>query len=136
MGSVTENAEIPREAVVNTAPSAPDVSGGTAPPPGAPSPKDMAASLLGSPEQKQPEDEVDDESAEHLAKRARLDEERTEIKSVLTKFLKISKSMEVAFQALTNTNQYLIDHQKELDRLSTQFGLDQASQTFCNKTES
>ena len=156
MGSVNENAEISLEAVVNTggdtgvpvpsAPSAPSatVGGGTPPPPGAPSPKDVAGTPPDSPEQKQPEEEVVDESAEHLAKRARLDEECTEIKSVLRKFLKMSKSMEVASQALSTTNQHLTDHQKELDRLSTQLGLDQDSarwqlatlQTFCNKIES
>ena len=132
MGSVKENAEIPRGAGESTGddmgvpapsvPAVPEATGGTPPPLGASSPMDVAATPPETPEPKQPEEEVDDEVAEHLAKRARRDEEHNEMKSVLKQFLKMSKTMEVASQALTATNQQLTDQQKELERLSSQLG--------------
>ena len=155
MGSVPENAAIPRGAgdsagdatgvPAPSVPAVPGTPGGTPPPPGASSPMDVAASPPKTPVENQPEEEeVTDEIAERLAKKARRDEERQEMKLAVKQFLQMSKTLEVASQALTATNQQLTDQQKELERLSSQLGLDQASarwqlatlQTFCNKVES
>ena len=91
-----------------------------------------------------PKEEVTDEIAERLAKKARRDEDRQEMKLAVKQFLQMSKTLEIASQALHATNEQLTVQQKELERLSSQLGLDQASarwqlatlQTFCNKVES
>ena len=109
MGSTAdEGSEIPREAL-NTADDTglqssamaggsaiPDGTvphgppDGTPSPPGTVSPKDVAASPSVTP-QKKPEQEDDEESVEQVVKRTRLDEQRSDMKSVCRTFRKYQR---------------------------------------------
>ena len=103
------------------------------------SPADEAATTPPLTPEKEPG--AEEEPVERVAKKARLDEQRSELRSVIRNLRKMTRALEKASGSLDATYNQIQTNTAEVERLAGQLGLDQANcrwqlatfQTFTNK---
>lgn len=151
MGSTAEGADTPKEtlAAADTTglPSSALGSNSALPEGGVEperdaSPADVAATTPPVTPEKEPG--AEEEPVERASKRARVDEGKTEMRAILRNLKKITGALEKASGLLDETTSQIKQNNVEVEQLSKQMGLDQAScrwqlatlQTFTNKLES